>query len=280
MATKPAAGRGRPAGRGGRAPGDAVLARRRPGSWPGRPSRGTGAARDLVLPPGPDRDRLAEALRAEGYDGAICGSRRGRSRSRVAGGERPDLLVIGTAAGEGDPSAVASVLDRRRSTRPRAVVLVETLRAVDRLRAIAAGVDAVFAVERMAEDLPRYARTLARTGAPPSTVLLVEHDAERGRPLAARAGGGQHPRRPLRAGQAVQELLEREVPDLLLLATQLADAGRRYRRPDGAPGPAVPADADRLRPAGDVRERVAALQAGADDFLPDAAPTRSCCSRR
>jgi hypothetical protein len=72
-----------------------------------------------------------------------------------------------------------------RAARPRAVVLIETLRAVDRLRAIASGVDAVVPVERMLEDLPRYARTLAQAGAPPSTVLLVEHDAERATATAA-----------------------------------------------------------------------------------------------
>ena len=33
----------------------------------------------------------------------------------------------------------------------------------------AAGVDAVFQVDQMAEDLPRYARVLTRIGAPPST---------------------------------------------------------------------------------------------------------------
>jgi PleD family two-component response regulator len=137
-------------------------------------------------------------------------------------GERPDLLIIGTAAGEGDPSAIASAWTGR-LPRPRAVVLIETLRAVDRLRAIASGIDAVIPVERMLEDLPRYARTLAHAGPPPSTVLLVEHDPARAADATRclEAANIRVVRCPL--AQAVQELLEREVPDLMLLATRLPD---------------------------------------------------------
>ena len=175
-----------------------------------RPARGAGPA-----PPGPDRDQLTEAL-----IGARV--RRWTSRTRkddplaVTGRTRPDLLVIGTGPGEGDPSAVASTWTSRRSTRPRAVVLIETLRAVDRLRAVAAGVDAVFQADRMVEDLPRYARTLARIGAPPSTVLLLD-ERRRARHAASRAVLEEANIRVVRSplAKAVQELLDREVPDLL-----------------------------------------------------------------
>src|SRR5258707_1116092 len=83
-----------------------------------------------------------------------------------------------------------------------------------RLRAIASGVDAVVAVERVAEDLPRYARALARIGPPPSTVLLVEHEAESAaaKTVCLEAANIRVVRCAL--AQAVQELLEREVPDL------------------------------------------------------------------
>ncbi len=137
---------------------------------------GTRLRATLILPPSTAAEGLSAALEAEGYD--VRAGHRSDDPAAIPPAERPDLLVIGTAAGEGDPSAVASVWTSR-SARPRAVVLIETLRAVDRLRAIASGVDAVVAVERMLQDLPRYARTLARAGAPPSTVLVVEHDAER-----------------------------------------------------------------------------------------------------
>ena len=131
---------------------------------------GTPLRATIILPPSPETDRLVATLRGEGYEVRL-GNRRDDPAALPAG-ERPDLLVVGAAAGEGDPSAVASLWTAQ-VPRPRAVVLVETLRAVDRLRAIASGVDAVVAVERVAQDLPRYARALARIGPPPSTVLLV-----------------------------------------------------------------------------------------------------------
>ena len=59
------------------------------------------------------------------------------------------------------------------------MILIETLRAVDRLRAVAAGVDAVLPAERMVVDLPGYARTLATCGPPPSTVLLLDGEVDR-----------------------------------------------------------------------------------------------------
>ena len=49
---------------------------------------------------------VAAAIEAEGYDVRL-GHRR-EDPAETPPGERPDLLVIGTAAGEGDPSAVAS----------------------------------------------------------------------------------------------------------------------------------------------------------------------------
>jgi diguanylate cyclase (GGDEF)-like protein len=208
-----------------------------------------------------------QALEAEGY--AVRVGRREEDPADEPGGERPDLLIIGTAAGEGDPSAIASAWTGR-LPRPRAVVLIETLRAVDRLRAIASGIDAVVPVERMLEDLPRYARTLAHAGPPPSTVLLVEHDPERAADAARclEQANIRVVRCPL--AQAVQELLEREVPDLMLLATRLPDG-------DGATVARIVRSDPRFRlmpivftGPDEVPARVDALQAGAEDYLPSA----------
>jgi diguanylate cyclase (GGDEF)-like protein len=224
----------------------------------------------LVLPPGPDRDRISKALSRIGYTVDLC--TRKDDPLAVTAGQRIDMIVIGTGAGEGDPSAVASSWTSRRSTRPRAVVLIETLRAVNRLRAVAAGVDAVLPAERMVEDVPRYARTLARTGAPPSTVLLLDGDAGRAARLGAvlEEANIRVVRSPL--AKSVQELLDREVPDLLAVAPRLSDADGfsvvRMVRQDprfhllpaifiGTPEPA---------------DMVEALRAGADDFVSDAAP--------
>jgi diguanylate cyclase (GGDEF)-like protein len=245
-----------------------TVARARFTAGPGAP--GTGLRAILVLPPGPDRDQLTEALVGAGYTVDLV--TRKDDPYTVTGGRRPDMIVIGTGPGEGDPSAVASSWTSRRSTRPRAVVLIETLRAVDRLRAVAAGVDAVFPADRMVEDLPRYARTLARTGAPPSTVLLLDGDADRAARLGAvlEEANIRVVRSPL--AKPVQELLDREVPDLLAVAPRLSDSDGfsvvRMVRQDprfhllptifiGAPEPA---------------DQVEALRAGADDFVPDTAP--------
>ena len=219
----------------------------------------------LILPHGPERDRLAIALREVGYEVQL-GSRND-DPDTLPPPYRPDLVVIALGAGEGDPSAVASRWTGSRASRPHAVVLIETLRAVDRLRAGAAGVDAVFQMEQMTEDVPRYAGVLTRIGAPPGTVLLVEADTERAGPLAERLRDAniRVVRTPL-AG-AVQELLDREVPDLLLLETVLADGdgpavARMVRQdPRFAHLPIV------FLGSGTTPERIAALRAGGDDFL-------------
>jgi diguanylate cyclase (GGDEF)-like protein len=228
-------------------------------------ARSTTLRATIILPPSRAAERLTEALRAEGYDVRL--GHRLDDPAATPPVEYPDLLVIGTAAGEGDPSAVASVWTSR-VTRPRAVVLIETLRAVDRLRAIASGVDAVVAVERMAEDLPRYARTLARAGAPPSTVLLVEHDATRAGVIAGCLEEANIRVVRCALAHSVQELLDREVPDLMLLATRLPDG-------DGATVARLVREDPRFRMMpvvfsgpDDVAERLVALQAGGDDFLP------------
>ncbi|MEZ0332625.1 MAG: diguanylate cyclase [Gemmatimonadales bacterium] len=219
----------------------------------------------LVLPPSPERDQLTRDLQQAGYQ-VQYGSRTDDPAALPAA-YRPDLLVIGLGPGEGDPSAVASNWTSRWGRRPRAVVLIETLRAIDRLRAGAAGVDAVLPVERMLEELPRYARVLATSGAPPSTVLLVEADAEQSAAISERLGTAnvRVVRTPLAA--AVQQLLDREVPDLLLLSTRLSDgdgfALARSVRQDPRFGllPIVLLGTD------DVSERIEAIRAGADDFL-------------
>ena len=219
----------------------------------------------LVLPNGPEREQLAAGLQAVGFEVRL-GSRKDDPAAMPAA-YRPDLVIIGLGAGEGDPSAVAARWTGGRGSRPRAVVLIETLRAVDRLRAGAAGVDAVFQVDQMVEELPRYARVLTRVGAPPSTVLLVEADAERAGAIADRLAEChiRVVRTPLPS--AVQELLEREVPDLLLLECRLNDLDgfavarmvRQDRRFTHLPMVFLGRD--------DPAERIEALRSGGDDFL-------------
>lgn len=218
----------------------------------------------VMLPPSVDAERVTGGLHAAGYDVRV-GHRLEDPVETQA--EAPDLLVIGTAPGEGDPSAVASVWTGRRP-RPGAVVLIETLRAVDRMRAISSGVDAVLPVERLVEDLPRYARTLARVGPPPSLVLLVERDPERAASVAAvlEAASIRVVRCALADG--VQGLLEREPADLVLLATRLTDTTSASLLEQLRGDPRF-----RMLPVvclgtGDSAERIEMLRAGADDLLP------------
>ncbi len=223
----------------------------------------------LVMRPSPQRERIAEELRSAGYE-VRFGSRQDDPAATPIE-ELPHLLVIGGEAGDGDPSAVASAWTNDSSRRPGAVVLVETLRGVDRLRAIAAGVDAVFSAEQVEQKLPRYARTFARIGPPPSNVLLLDHDAVlASRIIPALEQANVRVTRCLPT-QVVHEMLEREMPDLLLLHTRLVGSDpfalARLIRQDSRyhllPVVFLGEDA--------APDRVAALRAGADDFLSVAA---------
>ena len=219
----------------------------------------------LIMKASPQRERIRQELRSAGYEVRLGNRQDDPAATPIE--HLPHLVVIGGEAGEGDPSAVASAWTSNSSRRPGAVVLVETLRGVDRLRAIAAGVDAVFPAEQVEQKLPRYARTFARIGPPPSSVLLVDHDAV----LAARIIPAleQANVRVTRCqpAQSVHEVLEREMPDLVLLHTRLLGSdpfalarmirqdSRYYLLPLVFIGD--PTGTDRL----------AALKAGSDDFL-------------
>jgi diguanylate cyclase (GGDEF)-like protein len=233
----------------------------------GAPRASSSTPRALVIMrSSPERDRIAQELRGAGYEVRL-GSRQDDPEGTPAE-EFPHLVVIGGEAGGGDPSAVASAWTRNSRRRPGAVVLVETLRAVDRLRAVAAGVDAIFPADQVEQKLPRYARTFARIGPPPSSVLLVEND----RSLASRVAA------PLEEanirvvhcllGSTVMETLERESPDVLLLNSRLAGSDAfalaRLVRQD----PRFHLLPILFLYGDDSADRIEALRAGGDDFLP------------
>lgn len=211
------------------------------------------------------RARIIRMLEGVGYQ-VRAGTRQDPPRRSE---QRIDLLVIAGEAGEGDPSAVASAWTSDPEMRPHAVVLIETLRAVDRLRAVAAGIDMVIPVDTIDPVLPRYATTLARIGAPPAGVLLVEPSTEHADALASVLETANI--RVVRCAQpqAVQELLDREIPDVLLIRSPLPDVDsgaiaalvRQDRRYALHPILFVGPD--------DASARIAALKSGADDFLPE-----------
>ncbi|MEP7228579.1 MAG: diguanylate cyclase [Gemmatimonadales bacterium] len=219
----------------------------------------------VVMRPTPVRDRIAQELRGAGYE-VRFGSRQDDPASTPLA-ELPHLVVIGGEAGEGDPSAVAAAWTRDSSRRPGAVVLVETLRGVDRLRAIAAGVDAVFPAEQVEQKLPRYARTFARIGPPPSSVLLVQPEGSQPAAVAIALEHASIRVVHCQSGPNVLDRLERERTDLLLLDTRVAEpdafALARLVRQDVRYSllPVVIIGTE------SSPDRIAALRAGADDFL-------------
>ena len=219
----------------------------------------------IIMRPSPQRERIAQELGSAGYH--VRFATRTDPPSSVPAERFPHLVVIGGEAGDGDLSAIASAWTNSPDRRPGAVVLVETLRPVDRLRAIAAGVDAVFPAEQVEQKLSRYARTFARIGPPPSSVVLLDHDQKRAGDLAA-ALAQTHVRVVCCSrAESVADMLARESPDLLLLGTQPVDSDpfalARVIRQDPR---------YQLLPIVFVGEentkhRLAALRAGADDFV-------------
>jgi diguanylate cyclase (GGDEF)-like protein len=219
----------------------------------------------VIMRSSPERDRIAQELRGAGYE-VRFGSRQDDPDTTPVE-QLPHLIVIGGEAGDGDPSAVASAWTRSPNRRPGAVVLVETLRAVDRLRAVAAGVDAVFPAEQVEQKLPRYARTFARIGPPPSSVLLAEPDPSVASRIAAPLEEANIKVVSCPPGHTVTESLERESPDLLLLSAKLRDpdaftVARMVRQdPRYHLLPIVFLGEE------DSADRIEALRAGGDDFL-------------
>ncbi|MFL5449276.1 MAG: diguanylate cyclase [Gemmatimonadales bacterium] len=219
----------------------------------------------LIMRASQQRERIAQELRNAGYE--LRFGERQEDPASIPTERLPHLVIIGGEAGDGDLSAVASRWTSSPDRRPGAVVLVETLRPVDRLRAIASGVDAVFPAEQVEQKLPRYARTFARIGPPPSNVVLVEPDPARAARISTVLDAA-HIRVTCNApSQSVTEALDRESPDLLLLSTRLKDSDpfalARMIRQDSRYHllPIVFVGED------NTPERVAALRAGADDFV-------------
>lgn len=220
----------------------------------------------VIMRSSPQRERIAQELKGAGYE--VRFGARNDHPDALPSEQLPHLVIIGGEAGDGDLSAIASAWTNSPDRRPGAVVLVETLRPVDRLRAIAAGVDAVFPAEQVEQKLPRYARTFARIGPPPSSVVLVEHDEERAsRVVAALESANIRAVRSPR-NQSVAEMLDRETPDLLLLSSRPVEANpfalvRMIRQdPRYQFLPVILLGND------NTADRVAALRAGADDFIP------------
>ena len=214
--------------------------------------------------PGPLTSQLEEVLRGVGYRVHTSPE----AQPELALSDTPDMVIV-VAGPRADPYAIAAALSSRRPLRPRSIVLVDPTGESDRLRAVAAGIDTILPMDRVGHDLPAYAKTLARIGTPPSSVLLVmesDDDAEsisavleRANILVTRCAD------PMMA----REALVRDLPDLLLLDAHLSGMhgftlARLVRQdPRFALLPIVFLASDRT-----TGDQIEALRAGADHILP------------
>ncbi|MGH7593720.1 MAG: diguanylate cyclase [Gemmatimonadales bacterium] len=219
----------------------------------------------VAMRPTPVRHGIADALQKTGFevelhDGDV-------DPWDIPPSRRPDLVVIGTDIGEEALSLArywaAATLDR-----PRAVVLADPEEQFDRLRSAAAGLDAVFGPAALPGELARYARSLARIGAPPPNVIVVEDDPAQAQLMAAWLGQLNARVSLCNTAQQASETLSREFPDLVLLDVDLPDvdgyAIARLMRQDPRLA-LVPIVFLTARHA--LADKMEGLRAGGDDFL-------------
>lgn len=128
----------------------------------------------VVGPLGPIQRQVEQVLTQAGY---VVSLDPGTGEpARVPLSERPDLLILIADPNGPDPYATATAWSAAGAARPRAMLLIDAAGLSDPVRAVSAGIDAVLLPDRLSAELPRYAKTLARVGAPPSRVLLAIKD--------------------------------------------------------------------------------------------------------
>jgi diguanylate cyclase (GGDEF)-like protein len=184
--------------------------------------------------------------------------------------ERPDLVAVLEEPAGPDPYATATAWSGAGPVRPRSIVLVARSESIDRVRALAAGIDTVVPAERVSVELPKYAKTLARIGSPPPRVLLVENDRGRAETLAQWLEQANARVTLCSDGNAAREAMVREAPDILLMDTRLPGLDglslARLVRQDSRFGltPIV-----FLTHHDSVADQMEALSAGADHYLTE-----------
>ena len=211
-------------------------------------------------------DDLRDALTAAGYVTTVFSA--GARPQDLGPADRPDLVVIVAEQGGPDPYAAAAAWAADRHGHAQTIALLERDAPIDRLRAGVAGVDAVFGGERGTFDLARYAQAFTRAADPACVALVADSHARGDRIADAFLAAGMQIRRAVDAS-AARDLLEREVPDVILVAANLFGGGAipviRLARHDPR---AMLVPIMFLGPAG-AGERIEALRAGADDVAAD-----------
>lgn len=182
--------------------------------------------------------------------------------------ERPDLLVVLDQPAGPDPFATATAWSGAGPVRPRSIVLVAQRETADRVRALASGIDTVIPADRVAVDLPAYAKTLARIGSPPPRVLFVENDSGQAELIVGWLEQANAKVTHCVDGNSAREAMIKETPDLILMDTRLPGIDglslARLVRQDSrfSLTPVV-----FLTSNDAVSEQIEALSAGADHFL-------------
>lgn len=218
----------------------------------------------VVVESGLLRERTIRALWSAGFDVHLGDPGEPETTSPST---RPDLVIISAEDSVQDPYATIAAWTSSRLARPRAVVLIEAAAPVDRMRAVASGADQIYIAEQVDSELPRFARLMARVGAPPARVVIVDSDPVADAYAAYLMQAGVRVVQA-RGAEEAQDLFDAEVPDLVLLAEALPDA-------DGVTFAKLLRQDPRFHlvplvlvgPAGGIADKIAALRAGADDFL-------------
>jgi diguanylate cyclase (GGDEF)-like protein len=219
----------------------------------------------VVMMATPLRDTIATALQKTGFevdlhDGSV-------DPWDVPPSKRPDLVVIGTDIGA-DALKLARYWSAASPERPRAVVLADTDEELDRLLPAAAGLDAVFGLAALPGELALFAGGLARIGAPPPKVVVVEDDPAQAQLMATWLDQINARVSLCGTAHAATETLSRALPDLVLVDVDLPDvngyAVARLIRQDPrlALVPIVFLTARRS-----LTDEMEGLRAGGDDFL-------------
>jgi len=225
--------------------------------------------RALVIgPDGPFRQEVASGLNEQGFV-TRTDVETGEPRE-VKLTERPDLVVLIDEEGRPDPFGTASAWSSAGPVRPRSIVLIGRTDEIDRVRALACGIDAIIPPERVSVDLAAYAKTLARIGSPPPRVLLVEDDPVQAEQIVKWLEQANAKVTHCADGDAAREALIRESPDLILADTRLPRLDglslARLVRQDSRFGltPII-----FITSQDTIADQIEAISAGADHFLSE-----------
>lgn len=220
----------------------------------------------LVADAGPLQQELSNALRDAGYS---VGTEFVPDPAKLPVTERPDLVVLTPDARVKDPYAYAGAWNGLSVARPHAVVMIANAGSADPVRAVAAGVDLVLPSDNAVSELARHARILARISRPPPRVLLAMSDVRERSRLAAELEPVGVTCITAASARALREVLAKDMPDLVLVGDDLPDADAiavsRLLRQD--PRTALLTLVVLSAPTS-ASNPVAALRAGADDWLP------------